>query len=162
MPPDSTDTQAVTRFLYSLCSLDTDQMIDQFTRDARVTIGDSVLAAGTSQIMKLLKRSMASLVFLHVTPAMIWTRGNVSVIEADVNCELLDGSRASLPATLILCFRDKMISDVRLFTYEPAVPLLGSTRLAAHLAAGLRHTSPADPVRPAPPTRTAALGFRVA
>lgn len=113
--------EPATRFLNSLCSLDADQVADQLSEDARLSIRSSVLAAGRSKIVKALKRGISSLNSFHCEPAMIWARDAVSVVEADVICERLDGSRAAFPVTLILCFRDHLISDIRLFTYEPAV-----------------------------------------
>src|SRR5579884_4037727 len=149
MSQTSTENRLVTGFLTSLCSLDAHLALSHFTVDAGISLGSTIIAAGTAKILKLLKRSMASYVSVHVQPAMIWTRYSVSVVEADVTCDLLDGSRATFPVTAILCFRDDLISDIRLFTYEPAVPQLGSTRLAAHLSAGLRHTGSASPLAPA-------------
>lgn len=116
--------EPATRFLDSLCSLDADQVNDQLSDDARLSIRSRVFAAGKPKIIKALKRGISSLNSLHYKPAAMWIQGNVSVIDADVSCERLDGSCAAFPVTLILCFRDHLISDIRLFTYEPAV--LGS------------------------------------
>ena len=160
MPQVTIENEPATRFLTSLCSLDADQVTSLLDEHAQVSIGSTVVAASTPRILKLLKRSMSSLISLQSTPAMIWSRDHVSVVEADVSCELLDGSRVEFPVTLILCFRDQRVSEVRLFTYEPEVPRLGSTRLAARLAASSRHIAPTDPVAPAPAIRTRARGFR--
>jgi len=124
MIPLSIDGEQATRFLNSLCSLDADRVNEQLSEDARLSIRRRLLAAGKPKIIKALKRGISSLNWLHYEPAVIWMKGNVSVIEADVSCERLDGSRDTFPVTLILCFRDHLISDIRLFTYEPAV--LGS------------------------------------
>lgn len=80
------------------------------------------MAAGKAKIRKELMRAIAALNSIHCEPVVVWIKDNVSVIEADVICERLDGSRAAFPVTLILRFRDHLISDIRLFTYEPAVP----------------------------------------
>ena len=120
----SIENEPATRFLDSLCSLDADQVNEQLSEDARLTIRSGLLASGKPRIIKILKRCISSLNSVHYEPAAVWIKGNVSVIEADVSCERLDGSRTAFPVTLILCFRNHLISDIRLFTYEPAV--LGS------------------------------------
>lgn len=122
MIPVSIEGEPATRFLDSLCSLDADQVNDQLSEDARLSIDSRLFAYGRPRIMKTLKRGISSLSSLHYEPAVIWMKGDVSVIEADVSCERLDGSRAAFPVTLILCFRDRLVSQIRLFTYEPAVP----------------------------------------
>ena len=120
----SIEVGPATRFLNSLCSLDADRVNEQLSEDARLSIRRRLLAAGKPKIIKALKRGISSLNWLHYEPAVVWMKDNVSVVEADVSCERLDGSRVSFPVTLILYFRDHLISDIRLFTYEPAV--LGS------------------------------------
>ncbi len=114
-------SQPAERFLTSLCSLDAGEVTDQLSEDARLSFGKSLIAAGKPKLVKALKRGFAALHSLRCVPAMIWAQGNVSVVEADVSCERLDGSWSTFPVTVILCFRDDLISDIRLFTYEPAL-----------------------------------------
>lgn len=121
------ENEAAAHFLHSLCSLDADVVARLLSEDARLSNRGCVLAVGRSRIARMLERAIASLSSLDCDPAAIWARGSVSVVEADVSCELLDGSRAAFPVTLILCFRDRLVSEIRLFTYEPAVPNLAST-----------------------------------
>ena len=110
------------RFLNSLSSLDVDQVTSLLCEDARLSTRRGILAAGKVRIRRELMRAIAALNSIHCEPVVVWIKDNVSVIEADVICERLDGSRAAFPVTLILRFRDHLISDIRLFTYEPAVP----------------------------------------
>lgn len=124
MAIENPDGESATRFLDSLCSLDADKVADQISEDARLSIHSRVMAAGRSKIVKALKRGISSLNSLEYKLAMIWAKGAVSVVEVDVSCERMDGSRASFPVTLILYFRDHMISDIHLYTYEPAVSSL--------------------------------------
>ncbi len=118
IPPTPTD--AVTRFLDSLSSLDADQVLEQFAYDARVSTRGGLYAAGKTRIRKMLKRCISSILSFHCQPAAVWSRDGVSVIEVDVTCERLDGALAIFPVTLILRFHDRLISEVRFFTYEPA------------------------------------------
>jgi hypothetical protein len=113
-----------TRFLESLCNLDADEVSGQLCDDARLSIRSGLFAAGKPRIKKALKRGISSLISIRYVPAAVWIQDNVSVIEADVTCERLDGSRTLFPVTLILRFRDHLIEDIRLYTYETAA--LGS------------------------------------
>ena len=109
------------QFLNSLSSLDVDQVTGLLCEDARLSTRRGIYAAGKAKIRKELMRGLSALTSIHCEPAVVWAKDDVSVIEADVVCERMDGSRAAFPVTLILRFRDRLISDIRLFTYEPAV-----------------------------------------
>ena len=122
------ENEPAARFLDSLCTLDADEVTGQLSEDARLSMRGGVFAAGRAKIARVLKGLIGSLSSLHCEPAVIWARGDVSVVDADVSCELLDGSRATFPVTLILRFRDHLVSEIRLFTYEPALPNLVSLR----------------------------------
>ena len=109
------------RFLNSLSSLDVEQVTGMLCEDARLSTRRGIYAAGKARIRKELMRAISALTSIHCEPAVVWVKDDVSVIEADVICERVDGSRAAFPVTLILRFRDRLISDIRLFMYEPAV-----------------------------------------
>jgi|SRR5579872_3221528 len=129
MIPASFDSQALPisapdparRLLSSLSSLDVDEVAELLSDDARLSTRHGVIARGKSRIRKELMRAVSPLLSVHCEPAVVWAKDNVSVIEADVRCERLDGSCAAFPVTLILRFRDRLISEIRLFTYEPSV-----------------------------------------
>jgi hypothetical protein len=116
MPDDS-----ATRFLDAVCSLDAERVTGQLCEDARLSISRDVFACGKPSISKALKRSICSLNAVRYNPAALWIRDNVSIIDADVTCERLDGGQTVFPLTVILIFRNQLISDIRVFTYEPAV-----------------------------------------
>ncbi len=109
-----------TRFLESLCNLDADEVSGQLCDDARLSIRSALFAAGKPRIKKALKRGISSLNSVRCEPAAVWMKDNITVIEADVTCERLDGSSTLFPVTLILRFRNQLIEDIRLYTYEPA------------------------------------------
>jgi len=112
---------AATRFLDAVCSLDAEQVTGHLCEDARLSISRDVFACGKPTISKALKRSICSLNAVRYQPAASWIRDNVSIIDADVTCERLDGSHTVFPLTLILVFRNQLISDIRVFTYQPAM-----------------------------------------
>src|SRR5258708_7707446 len=109
------------RFLNTLSSLDADRGTELLCEDARLSTRRGLYATGRAEIRRALMRWISSLDSIHCEPAVIYVKDDVSVIEADVTCERTDGSQAAFPATLILRFRDHLISDIRLFTYEPAM-----------------------------------------
>ncbi len=109
------------RFLNTLSSLDADRVTELLCEDARLSTRRGLYAAGRAKIRRELMRWISSLDSIHCEPAVVYVKDDVSVIEADVTCERTDGSRAVFPVTLILRFRGHLISDIRLFTYEPAV-----------------------------------------
>ncbi len=109
-----------TRFLESLSNLDAEEVSGQLCDDARLSIRSGLFAAGKPRIKKALKRGISSLNSIRCVPAAVWMKDNVGVIEADVTCERLDGSSTLFPVTLILRFRNQLIEDIRLYTYEPA------------------------------------------
>ena len=113
-----------TDFLDVLCTLDADAITDLLAPDALLSIGGSVLFAGKTKINRALKRGISSLMWLRCEPAATWSQDSVHVIDADLSCERVDGSRAAFPATVILRFRGRLIVDIRLFVYDPA-PLAG-------------------------------------
>src|SRR5258706_13113536 len=129
MVPASIDTEVrhipvpdpAQRFLNSLSSLDVDQVTGLLCEDVRLATRRGIYAEGKARIRKELMRGISVLASIHCEPAVVWVKDDVSVIEADVICERTDGSRAAFRVTLILRFRDRLVSDIRLFTYEPAV-----------------------------------------
>lgn len=108
------------QFVDALCSLDADEAAAFLCEDAQLSIARGVLACGKARINKAFKRAIALLNQVQCRPAAVWFQGGVGIIEADVSCERLDGSRALFPITLVLFFRDHLVVDIRLFTYEPA------------------------------------------
>lgn len=108
-------------FLNTLSTLDVDRIADLLSHDVRLSTRKGLYAAGKAKIRRELMRWTATLESICCEPAVVYAKQEVNVIEADVICERLDGSRAAFPITLILRFRDRLISDIRLFTYEPAV-----------------------------------------
>ena len=129
MIPACFDTEVATipvpdpvhRLLSLLSSLDADQIAGLLSEDARLHTSQGVVAVGRSRIRKELMRAISPLISIHCVPAVVWAKDNVSVIEADLRCERMDGSRVAFPVTLILCLRNLLICDIRLFTYEPSV-----------------------------------------
>lgn len=116
MPDDS-----ATLFLDAVCSLDAERVAGQLCDDVRLSISRDVFACGKPTISKALKRSICSLNAVRYQPAALWVRDNVSILDADVTFERLDGSHTVFPLTLILVFRNQLVSDIRVFTYQPAV-----------------------------------------
>jgi ketosteroid isomerase-like protein len=145
------------RFLNTLSSLDADRVAELLCEDARLSTRRGLHAAGKAKIRKELMRWISSLDSIHCEPAVVYVKDDVSVIEADVTCERTDGSRAAFPVTLILRFREHLISDIRLFTYEPAV--IGNFRLGSSSDDWLRPATAAKPPRSWPTRGTLSSPF---
>lgn len=111
----------IDRFLSSLSSLDVDLVLTQITEDAELSVSNELYALGKHRIRKALVRAISALTVLDCEPAVIWTKDNLIVIEADVSCVRMDGFRGVFPVTAILRLRGQRISHLRVFTYQPAV-----------------------------------------
>ena len=93
----------------------------QLCPDATLCINKDLCAAGKPKLRKALVRVMSGLTRLVCEPALIWAKGTVGVIEADIVCDRMDGARTAFPVTAVLCLRGRLIAQVHLFTYEPEV-----------------------------------------
>lgn len=120
-PLQTLTTDIVRRFLDSVCNMEVDRVMGQLCQDVQLCITNDICAIGRPKIRRALLRGMSSLTSLGCKPALIWTKGSVGVIEADITCERMDGSRAAFPLTVVLCLRDRLVSQIHLSTYEPAI-----------------------------------------
>src|SRR5271166_5667864 len=120
-PLETQTTDLVRRFLDSVCNLEVDRVMSQLCQDVQLCITNDLCAIGRPKIRKALLRGMSSLISFGCEPALIWIKDSVGVIEADIVCERMDGSRAAFPLTVVLCLRDRLISQIHLSTYEPAI-----------------------------------------
>ncbi|HLJ47866.1 MAG TPA: hypothetical protein VKU01_17745 [Bryobacteraceae bacterium] len=109
------------RFVEAVCSLEVERVLCHIMDGTRLAFGKRAGAVGRVEIRKFLVRGFSLLHSLHCAPAVIWTKGNLSVIEADMCCERLDGAFLSFPLTIVLRFSGPSISGIRVFTYEPEV-----------------------------------------
>ena len=112
---------AARRFIDRLCDFDVDEAAEGLCEDALLTIGGQSYAAGKTRVRSALVRALSLVYSIRCEPAVVWIRRNVAIIEADVDCERVDRARVAFPLTVTLRFRNHLISDIRLLTYEPAV-----------------------------------------
>ncbi len=120
-PPAEDSATASRRFIEAICSLEVERVLCYVVDGTRLAFGKRAGAVGRMEIRRFLVRGFSLLHSLHCSPAVIWTKGNLSVIEADMLCERLDGACLSFPLTIVLRFSGPVISGIRIFTYEPEV-----------------------------------------
>lgn len=122
--PENSDAaipQAARRLIDGLCSFDVDEAAAGLCEDARLSLSSGACAVGKARVRGALVRALGSVYSIRCEPAAVWIKRNVAIIEADVSCERTDRARISFPLTLVLRFRDQMIAEIRLLTYEPAM-----------------------------------------
>ncbi len=113
--------QAAQRFLDGLCHFDIDEITSTLCQNACLSLSNGACVIGKPGIRTALVRAMGSIHSFGCVPAVVWKKRDVAIIEADVSCQRVDGARVEFPLTMILRFRDGLIMDIRLLTYEPAV-----------------------------------------
>lgn len=109
------------RFIERLCDFDVDGAAEGLSEDVRLTIGGQCHAVGKMRVRAAMVRALGSVYSVRCEPAVAWINRNVAIIEADVKCERLDRAMVAFPLTVVIRFRDHVISDIRLLTYEPAL-----------------------------------------
>jgi hypothetical protein len=109
------------RFIDGMCNFDVDQAVSLLCEDSRLSISSTQCAVGRVRVRQALVRALAAVYWVRCHTAAVWMRRDVTIIEADVDCERIDRARVAFPLTLILRFRGDLISDIRVWTYEPAV-----------------------------------------
>ena len=120
-PPAEEPAAAALRFIEAICSLEVERVLCYIVDSTRLAFGKRSGAMGRMEIRRFLVRGFSLLHSLHCAPAVIWSKGDLSVIEADMSCERLDGAGLSFPLTIVLRFSGPVISGIRIFTYEPGV-----------------------------------------
>ena len=138
-PPGQRD-HAVDTILDSLDSLDVDSVLNHLCDDARLSFGRSRIAHGKSAIRKVLIRTLGLLDSLHCAPVAIWTGNRVAVVDLDVAFERADGGGLTIPATIVLRFSGRAVSDVTVCAYVSTMPVglrksVGRERVLAPTAA---------------------------
>ncbi len=112
---------AAQRFINLLCDFDVDGATAGLSEDAQLSISNHAYAIGRTRVRSALVRALGSAYSIRCEPAVVWMKRNIAIIEADIDCERVDRARVAFPVTVVLRFRDHLISDIRLLTYEPAV-----------------------------------------
>jgi hypothetical protein len=138
--PHSLIDHAVGSILDSLDSLDVDSVLTHISDDARLSFGRSRIAEGKPAIRKVLIRTLGLLDSLHCAPVAVWTENKVAVVELDVAFERADGGGLTVPATIVLRFSGRAVSDVTVCAYVSAMPVgprktVGRERVLAPTAA---------------------------
>lgn len=110
--------EAVNGFIDGVCDFDIDRVSMELGEDVQLSIGGRLCAAGKARVRHALIRAMGSVYSIECVPAAVWVERNVAVIEADVLCLRLDGAQVGFP--VVLRFRDQLIFEIRVLTYEPA------------------------------------------
>ena len=120
---------AAGRFLQGVCSLDIDLAASGLSAEARLSAGAGPLAIGKARIRRLLILATSRLESIRFDPAVVWFHRNLAIVEADLCCQRCDHARLDFPVTLTLYFRDNLIFDIHVHTYEAAViSVLGAMR----------------------------------
>ncbi len=112
---------AARRLLLGLTNYDADEATAGLSDGARLTVSTRGSVVGKSRVRRALWRALGSLYSIRLAPVAVWSERNLSIIEADIDCERHDRAHVAFPATLVLCFEDDLISEIRLSTYEPAL-----------------------------------------
>lgn len=118
--PTSEIPEAARRLFAGLCNYDVDEVSEGLCDDARLNLPSRNAVVGRSMVRRTLARILGFVHSIRLDPVVVWAERNLAVIEADVNCERLDSTRVIFPVTVVLCFRDGLISEIRFWTYEPA------------------------------------------
>lgn len=117
----STVPEAARRFIDGVCNFDVDEVAAGLCENARLKVSNNTYATGRSGIRNAFIRALGSVYGIRCEPAVVWGEQEIAIIEADVECERLDRARVAFPLTLVLRFRDSLISDIGLLTYAPAI-----------------------------------------
>jgi hypothetical protein len=113
--------EAARQLIEGLCNFDIDQVASGLSDDVRLTVSGAACANGKSRVRTALIRALGLIYSIQCEPAVVWMRRDVAILEMDVNCERVDRAQVAFPVTLVLRFKERLISDIRLLTYEPAV-----------------------------------------
>ena len=113
--------EAARQLIEGLCNFDVDQVASGLSDDVRLSVSDAAYANGKPQVRNALIRALGLVYSIQCEPAVVWVKRDVAILEMDVNCERVDRAMVSFPVTVVLRFKEYLISDIRLLTYEPAV-----------------------------------------
>jgi hypothetical protein len=113
--------EAVRRLIEGLCNFDVDQAATGLSEDVRLSVSEAACAHGKPRVRNALIRALGLVYSIQCEPAVVWMRRDVAILEMDMNCERVDRAVVSFPVTVVLRFKEHLISDIRLLTYEPAV-----------------------------------------
>ena len=117
--------EAARRLIDGMCGFDIDKVVGVLCDTARLSAGSETYA-GKPGVRKAVVQALGWFCSIRCEPAVVWMNRNVAVIEADIECERLDRAHIAFPLTMVLRFRDHLISEIRLVTYAPA--FVGSLR----------------------------------
>jgi SnoaL-like domain len=113
--------EAARKLIEGLCNFDVDQVASGLSDDVRLSVSDAAYANGKPRVRNALIRALGLVYSIRCEPAVVWVKRDVAILEMDVACERVDRAMVSFPVTVVLRFKDELISDIRLLTYEPAV-----------------------------------------
>ena len=118
--PDSPTNHRVESYFSALDSLDADAIASYFAPEATVSIAGAAPIVGQAAIRKALVELSLRMDDLHHEPVQLFSTGNVSVFEADMNVTLADGTALRFPVTHIIRWVDGLIADARVNVYLEA------------------------------------------
>jgi hypothetical protein len=109
---------AAHRLATSLCDLDANEFANALSEDVRVYVGRERVSVGKRTVRMQLICAFTQIASVQLQTCAVWTSRAVAVIELNVKCERMDAVQFMFPLTAVLRFRDDLVSDIRLFTYE--------------------------------------------
>ena len=112
---------AVRRMIDGVCDFNVYQVTGGLSDDVRLSVSSAAWAHGKARVRHALVRALGLVYSIQCQPAVVWVKRDVAILEMDVNCERVDRAVVSFPVTVVLRFKERLISDIQLLTYEPAV-----------------------------------------
>ncbi len=112
---------AARKLFDGLWNADVEEVSAGLCDDALLTLSSRNYATGKPRVRRLLVRAFGAVYSIRCKPVVVWAQRSLAIIDADVDCERWDRVHVTFPATVVLRFRDELISEIRLSTYEPAL-----------------------------------------